>query len=156
MSRKAERGIYLLLVLMGVLYFFAAVQYTIGEATNPGPGLMPQIIGIVIIGLAGYLLVEAWLGRESRQEKPKEEKGPVQERRTPLWATIIMILYTASLDLLGFALGTFLVVFILGKVMGLEGWKKSMVLSIGVVVCAQLLFGFALDVPLPKGAIWGR
>lgn len=156
MSRKAEWVVYLLLILIGALYFLAAVQYPVGEATNPGPGLMPRIIGIVIIGLAGYLLVAAWLGRESQQEKPKEEEGRGQERCTPLWVTIILILYAASLNLLGFALGTFLTVFIVGKVMGLEGWKKSLVLSVGVVVCAQLLFGFALDVPLPKGAIWGR
>lgn len=117
---------------------------------------MPRILGVVFAGLAGYLLVGAGLSHKSRQEKPQGEEGRGQERRTPLWIAIILIVYTATLDLLGFTLGSFLVVFILGKVMGLEGWKKAMLLSIGVVVCAQLLFGFALDVPLPKGAIWGR
>jgi putative tricarboxylic transport membrane protein len=156
MSRKAEWIVYLLLILIGALYFFAAFQYSIGEATNPGPGLMPRIIGIVFVALAGYLLVGDGLGHKSQPEKPKEEQGRGRESHTPLWVTIILIVYTATLNLLGFALGSFLAVFILGKIMGLEGWKKSMVLSIGVIVCAQLLFGFALDVPLPKGAIWGR
>jgi hypothetical protein len=156
MSRKAEWVVYLLLVLIGGFYSFAAFQYPIGEVTSPGPGLMPRILGFVFAGLAGYLLVEAGLRHKTRQEKPKEAEGRGQERRTPLWITLILIVYTATLDLLGFALGSFLVVFVLGKVMGLEGWKKALLLSIGVVVCAQLLFEFALDVPLPKGAIWGR
>lgn len=156
MSRKAEWVVYLLLILIGGLYFFAAFQYPIGEATNPGPGLMPRILGVVFVGLAGYLLVGAGLSHKSRQEKPLEAEGRGQETHTPLWVTIILLVYTATIDLLGFTVGSFLVVFILGKVMGLEGWKKAMVLSIGVVVCAQLLFGFALDVPLPKGVIWGR
>jgi branched-subunit amino acid transport protein AzlD len=156
MSWKAEWGVYLLLILTGILYLLAAVQYPIGDAANPGPGLMPRILGIVIIGLAGYLLAAAWLGRKTQPRKPEGMEDRGQEKRTPLWVTVILIVYTATLNLLGFALGSFLAVFILGKIMGLEGWKKSMVLSIGVIVCAQLLFGFALDVPLPKGAIWGR
>jgi hypothetical protein len=156
MSRKAEWVVYLLLILIGGLYFYAAFQYSLGEATNPGPGLMPRILGVVFVALAGYLLLGARLSHKSHQEMPKEKEGRGQEGNTPLWVTITLIAYTATLNFLGFALGSLLVVFILGKVMGLEGWKKSMVLSMGVVVCAQLLFGFALDVPLPKGAIWGR
>jgi putative tricarboxylic transport membrane protein len=156
MSRKAEWVVYLFLILIGGLYFLAAFQYPVGEMTNPGPGLIPRITGVVFVGLAGYLLVAAALSRKFRQESPKENEGREQERHTPLWVAIILIVYTATIDLLGFTLGSFFAVFILGKVMGLEGWKKSLVLSIGVVVCAQLLFGFALDVPLPQGAIWGR
>ena len=103
MSRKAEWIVYLFLILIGGLYFFAAFQYSIGDATNPGPGLMPRILGFVFVGLAGYLLVGAGLRHKSRQEKPKEAEGRGQERHTPLWITIILIVYSATLDLLGFA-----------------------------------------------------
>lgn len=157
MTRKIEWVFYLLLVVIGALYFYAASQYSVGEATSPGPGMMPRILGVVFVGLAGYLLVRGWLSRKSREdkEKPNTEEAQGKGRNTPLWVTITLVAYTATLDFLGFAMGSFLAVLILGKVMGLEGWIRPIILSIGVAVCTQLLFGYLLDVPLPRGAIFG-
>lgn len=155
MLRKGEQVVYLLLVLIGGVYFFAAFQYSIGEAASPGPGMMPRVLGLVFVGLAAYSLLAARKGHKSEQEKPTAEEGEAKERLAFLKITMTLIAYTATLNFLGFAFGSLLVVFSIGKVMGLEGWKKPLILSIGVVFCAQLLFGFALDVPLPKGTIWG-
>jgi hypothetical protein len=159
MSRKLEWVFSFLLVVIGALYFYAASQYPMGEATSPGPGMMPRILGVVFVGLAGYLLVMGWLSRKSGEdedkEKPNAEEAQGKGRHTPLWVTIILVAYTAAIDFLGYATGSFLVVLILGKVMGLEGWIKPIILSIGVAVCTQLLFGYVLDVPLPIGTIFG-
>jgi hypothetical protein len=67
-----------------------------------------------------------------------------------------LILYVAAMNYLGFALSTFLAIFLNSRFMGLEGWRKPVFLGIGTVVLAQFLFVFALDVPLPVGVIWGR
>ena len=155
MSRKFEWVFYLLLVMTGALYLFAAFQYSVGEAMNPGPGMMPRILGVVFVVMAGCLLVMGWLSHKSQKEKPNKEEAQGEKQYTILWVTMILIAYTAAMDFLGFATGSFLAVLGLGRVMGLEGWIRPIILSIVVAVCAQFLFGFVLDVPLPRGAIFG-
>jgi hypothetical protein len=149
-------GFFAFLTLGGVLYFLAATHYPVGEMTNPGPGLMPRLLGVVLIGLSAYLFVRGWLGRKAKERKPPGEAECRLETKTPLWVMLVLVLYAATLNFFGFPLTTFFVVFAAGKIMGLEGWKTPLLLTICVAACAQLLFGFALDVPLPTGAIWGR
>ena len=156
MPRKAEIGFFAFLTLGGFLYFLASTHYPVGEMTNPGPGLMPRLLGIVLIGLSAYLLVREWLGRKPKEKKTRGEAECRRETKTPLWVVLVLVLYVATLNFFGFPLATFFVVFAAGKIMGLEGWKAPLLFSLCVVACAQLLFGFALDVPLPTGAIWGR
>lgn len=156
MSRKAEIGFSALLTLGGGLYFLAATQYPVGEMTSPGPGLMPRILGIVLIGLSAYLFVKALLARKPRERKQPGEGDCRPGKNTPLWVTLLMVFYTATLNFLGFPLATFLVFFTVGKIMGLEGWKTPLLLTVCVVAGTLLIFGFTLDVPLPKGTIWEK
>jgi putative tricarboxylic transport membrane protein len=154
MSRKAEIGFFAILTLGGSLYFLAATQYPVGEMTSPGPGLMPRILGVVLIGLSVYLFVRALLASKPGERKQPEEADCRPENNTPLWVILVMVLYTATLNFFGFSLATFPVIFTMGKIMGLEGWKTPLLLTVCVVAGAMLVFGFMLDVPLPKGTIW--
>jgi len=159
MGRKADRWAAVVLLLLGLGYFLAATRYPVGEISNPGPGLTPRLLGILFILLSGYLLLMSWLGPQKKTPQPTHEEGEApgcKESVGVTRVTAILIIYVAAMNFLGFALSTFLAIFLSSRLMGLEGWRKPAFLGIGTVVLAQLLFVLALDVPLPVGVIWGR
>ena len=156
MRNKAEAVATLLAAIFGLGYFLAATQYSIGKLDSPGPGLMPRLLGIVFVFLSASLLITNWLGRRSGPPPSPAHEDQSRKLRTPLQVVVILIFYVAALQPFGFALSTFLALFFTARFMGLEGWKKPIILSFGTVALAYLLFVLILDVPLPVGAIWGR
>jgi putative tricarboxylic transport membrane protein len=155
MGNKTEAAVAVILILCGLGYFLAATQYPIGEQDNPGPGLMPRLLGIAFVLLSASLLVTNWLGRRSGPPLSPPHRGESLKLKTPLQVTVILIFYVAALQPLGFALSTFLAIFFTTRFMGLEEWRKPVLLSLGTVALAHLLFVLLLDVPLPVGAVRG-
>jgi hypothetical protein len=155
MRDKAEAMVTLLVIICGLGYFLAATQYSIGKLDSPGPGLMPRLLGIVFVFLSASLLITNWLGRRSGPPPSPAHGDQRRKLRTPLQVTVILIFYVAALQPLGFALSTFLAIFFTARFMGLEGWWKPVIISVGTVGLVHLLFVLLLDVPLPVGAIWG-
>jgi hypothetical protein len=159
MGRKGDRRAAVVLLLLGLGYLLAATQYPIGEISNPGPGFTPRLLGIVFTILSSYLLVKSFIGppKETRQPAHDGEASPGCKEAVQVTKVMTtLILYVAAMNYLGFALSTFLAIFLNSRFMGLEGWRKPVFLGIGTVVLAQFLFVLALDVPLPVGVIWGR
>ena len=156
MRNKAEGIVTLFILICGLGYFLAATQYSIGKLDSPGPGLMPRLLGIAFVLLSASLLVTNWLGRRSGPPPSPAHRERSLNLKTPLQITVILIFYVAALQPLGFALSTFLAIFFTARFMGLEEWRKPVMLSLGAVAFAHLLFVLLLDVPLPAGTIWGR
>jgi len=152
---KAEGIVTLFILICGLGYFLAATQYSIGKLDSPGAGLMPRLLGIAFVLLSASLLVTNWFGRRSEPPPSPAHRERSPKLKTPLQVTVILILYVAAIPPLGFILSTFLAIFFTARFMGLEGWRKPVLLSLGTVAFAHLLFVLLLDVPLPVGALWG-
>jgi len=155
MRNKAEGIVTLFILICGLGYFFAATQYSIGKLDSPGPGLMPRLLGVAFVLLSASLLLTNWLGRKPGPSPPASHREQGFKLKTPLQVTGMLILYVAALQFLGFALSTFLAILFTSRFMGLEGWGKPAILSLGTVALAHLLFVWLLDVPLPSGTVWG-
>jgi hypothetical protein len=154
MSKKAEFFTAIILLLYGSVYLLATTQYSVGRWDDPGPGLLPRMVGFVFIGLSFYLAVTFW-----RQSKAVSARAPASadhglELKAPLQLVGILILYLGALPLLGFSLSTFLAVGFISRRLGLEGWKKPVMLATGTIFFIHILFVRLLDVPLPTGIIW--
>lgn len=156
MRNKAEVGAAIFLTLCGLGYFIAASQYPIGKLDDPGPGLMPRLLGIIFICLSVYLMVTNWAGRRSEPLQSTAQGYKSLELKTPSQVVAVMIFYVSTLQSLGFTLSTSLTILFTARFMGLEGWAKPAILSLSTVGLSLLLFEFILDVPLPVGAIWGK
>ena len=157
MRHREETGVAVLFILLGLGYLWAGSSYSVGEISDPGPGFMPRLAGIVVLILAGYLGISSWIGRRAGPIGPAQKEPAAAQCREfvkPLQVTLILIVYLAVMNFLGFALSTFLAIFFSSRFMGLEGWRKPILLSVCTVVIAHLLFVLALDVPLPAGKIW--
>ena len=154
MGKKSELWMILLFLGFGILYLLAAVRYPMGDCLNPGPGLVPTLLALGFIGLSGYLLLARVMHARRRSQGEIEENG--LGIKTPLQVVLVLAFYLLVLEPLGFIPCTFLAIWVISRIMGLEGWKKPILLSLGAVGAAFFIFSFLLDVPLPIGKVWGR
>lgn len=157
MRKKEEIGVTIFFILIGLVYLLTATQYSVGEISSIGPGFTPRLLGVVFLFLSGYLLVTSLIGRQREGGKKLQadpEPGSKASVQVAL-VTLILVLYVAVMNFIGFALATFLAIFFCSRLMGLEGWRKPTLLSVGTVALALLFFVFFLDIPLPMGEIWG-
>ena len=129
------------------------MRYPIGTFQNPGYGLFPLLIGILLSLLSFVLLLGSILRNHSGKETLSPSGG--QKRRYKVIATVlIMILYALTLDRLGFLFVTFVLLFLLFKAIGQQSIRFSLGVAIGVSFISYLLFKVFLSVPLPEGP-WG-
>jgi putative tricarboxylic transport membrane protein len=133
---------------LGIAVFAAVHGFALGLGTvqRPGPGFFPFWGGLVL-GLLSFLLLIRALG-------PIERLSLSGIR----WWTILLVAgsllgYLLSLEAFGFALVTFLFLFLLFR-LEYAGWLRSAIWSLVATVGAWALFGLWLKSQLPKGP-WG-
>ena len=142
---------------VGIFYLFYSLEYEAGALDDPGPGLFPRIIGLIIICTNVFLLVLS-LRRQAGESKSKPLMPLLKGKHLLSGGMIVgaVILYLLVLDEVGFLLASPLLVFFLAWVMGGARWMANLIL--GVVASAFLywLFWVIMRVPIPRGSLWVR
>jgi len=119
-----------------------------GSTKQPGPGFFPALVGL--FGLVfGILLIIHYLVQKSLDgERKIFEKG--QKGRFVAMVAIFCG-WLISLPWLGFIIATFFATLAFAKIMGLEGWLRPVLLSLGGAVFIYLLFDIWFYSDLPRG-----
>jgi len=128
-----------------------ARKLPIGTWSNPGPGFWPLGAGLFLAGLSIPVFLKSLLSKTS------EEKAPWYPLHT--WKRIVAVLlalliYAATMDSLGFLLGTFLLLIFLFRVAEPQRWTVALGASALISLAAYGLFEKWLRTQLPTG-IWG-
>lgn len=144
---KQERwtGIFLLLLGIAVMYY-AIVDLKTGTITRPGPGLFPFISGG---GIA--LLSTVWIFTNLKKMQLVEPLWQKGELRTPMSAVILITVYAALLDPLGYIFSTVFFLVAWQVIIEREKWLKTALITIIGTAAMYLLFSYLLSVPLPEG-----
>lgn len=138
------RGFALVLTTIGVLAALEAWRaMPLGTADEPGPGLMPLGLALLLAGLA--------LAAAASRDWPRP--APLARART-LAAAAVIAAWPLALPRLGFALTTGLGLLLLGRVVDETSWTRLAVFAAATSAGAVLLFRVLLRVPLPPGP-WG-
>lgn len=146
MTKQERRaGIFLLLLGIAVMYY-AIVDLKIGTITQPGPGLFPFISGG---GIA--ILCTIWILTNLKAMQKVEPLWQKGELRTPVFAVVIITVYTVLLDQLGYALSTALFFVAWQVIIEREKWLKTALVTVIGTLAMYLLFSYLLSVPLPEG-----
>jgi putative tricarboxylic transport membrane protein len=132
---------------LSVSYFAGALSYSIGTLAQPGPGLYPLLVGVLLI-LASVGVFTSTLLRPSIKsiEFPKG-RGLWQL----LFITAVMIVYAVALPYIGHLLAAAIVVFGVLQAMGLRQWYLKIGLTVALSLGSFYLFDILLKVPLPRG-----
>jgi hypothetical protein len=159
--KELTSGIILALVAGG--YLLANAGHALDSLANPGPGVFPLAVGLLLAILAGWQVARAGgrlmavprdpgvrLGVDARQGWGQSTKN----ERAPFCMVATLALYLIVLGRLGFLSSTFVLVIICSKLMGSRGWGRPIALAFGIVLASYVLFSIWLKVPLPTGYLF--
>ncbi|WP_336203983.1 tripartite tricarboxylate transporter TctB family protein [Nonomuraea sp. LPB2021202275-12-8] len=132
------------LVALAVGVFGAIGSYALGlgRLTQPGPGLWPFAISVVIIVLSAVLVVTG-RGLEDAERFSKASLLTTV-------GVVTLVLLAALLPVIGFEIPSLLLVFVWLRWLGKESWRSSIVISVATVAAFYVLFVVLLQIPLPR------
>lgn len=155
---RCTGDVSLSLFWIGLGLFFLWFARDIPQASftsegDPGPRAFPQWLGLALVIGGIWEMIRQRLGQEAASERTNDE-DPRSLR--PLNALIVLVavgLYIPALPWIGFCIATLILVTTLLRFLGSRWWLSATV-ALSLLVLIQLLFGYALNVPLPTNH-WG-
>jgi putative tricarboxylic transport membrane protein len=139
----------ILWLIIGVGLVFGSVELELGSIQSPGPGFMPFMTGCVL-ALMGFLLAV----KEIRRNPGGQGDQGISLRKfwpRGLSSLLTALLYGVFIKDLGFLLSTFLLIFVLLKILGSRKWLSPFLISILTTVGSYLLFSVWLRIRFPAG-----
>lgn len=134
-------------LLVGLYGMWAAWGYGVGQLNDPGPGLWPFIVSLVISITAGILAVidhpgqyESW-GRGSLK----------------IFGGLVSLgVFILMFEAIGFLLPALAMLLIWLRLLGDETWRWTLPLAVIGAVAMYMIFDVALGVPFPDDLIVDR
>jgi len=132
---------------VGVFFAVGGIMLKPGTLRNPGPGLLPLIMSLLLISFSLFILARGLIGPEGVL------KGIQWKGQAGVVASVF--LYGLLLDLLGFLLSTFTLMFVLYGLLfeGKNRWPRVFFYAAATALAGWLVFSVALKVPFPKGQL---
>lgn len=144
-----EKLVNLGLFLLSAFYLgYSLSHYQLGKIRMPKEGFMPMIVGVGATLISAYLTVQSFM-----------DKGDAQNVKFNIsWKKFFLLVgislaYALLLNTIGYTVCSFLFLFAVLKIAGVEGWKKPLIISVIAAVAFWLIFKVALGVMLPTGFI---
>jgi hypothetical protein len=131
----------LLVVALGAAALVGSLSLGAGSAGNPGSGTWPMILSLLLVVLGVALAATA----RSTDDTERFSRAS--------WLVLAglatMVVFVAVIEVIGFEIPAGLLAFVWLRFLGGEGWRTSVVTSVGVVIAFYLVFVAALSVPIP-------
>ncbi len=140
-----DAGFAVAMALVGVVVMIASWRTGFGSLSEPDAGAFPFFSGLTVFAGAAAVAARAFVAPESGGA----DDIHVGAKLLGLIAT--MCGWIVLLPVTGFVLATFLVVPVLSKLLGLEGWAKPIGLGFAAAVMVYVLFQRLLFIDLPTG-----
>ncbi|GGG68562.1 hypothetical protein GCM10011374_36150 [Kocuria dechangensis] len=128
-------------LVLGVFGVFVSFGLGVGSLSAPGAGLWPLVISLFMITASATALLKA------KQDDDVEafDRGIL----TVGLSVASLLAYASLLPLIGFEIPTLLLLFFWIKVLGKEGWRSAVTVSVVATAAVYALFILLLSVPLP-------
>jgi putative tricarboxylic transport membrane protein len=167
-ARLPEHSAQAALIALGIGVAVESVSLGFWTRLGPGPGLLPLLLGVTLVGLAAIWAVQSLLA--ARAATARDDSARVDSAQDdgaePLdlryIAVVIgsLIALAALLDLIGFQIAMALFLLLHLRWIGRRGWLLSIGLALAGSVGTFVLFDRVLQVPLPLSALpllsdWG-
>jgi putative tricarboxylic transport membrane protein len=155
MIEKGNLIVALALQVFGVIISIYSHQIGLQNLADPGPGLYPFLLGILLFFLSFPLAIGSLKTlRSFKNKRKKETNGEYRANfKKLLIPTAYMIGYFLFFDLLGFLIASFLFLFGLFLFGYPRQWVMACLFSAVVVCLSYLVFYILLQVPFPAGLL---
>lgn len=131
----------LVALAVGVGGAILAYGYGLGSLHQPGPGLWPFVISVMIAALSLTLLVA---GRHLT-----DSEAFTRSSLLPFVGAITFLGLGALMPTIGFEIPSLLLCVIWLRFLGGESWRSTILVSIATVAAFYFLFLYGLRIPLP-------
>jgi putative tricarboxylic transport membrane protein len=140
-----------------VLSFFLIIfsyREGLGRMAKPGPGLAPFLMGVLLLLFsflnAYFEIVARRSAKSAGSDKPSGEQGGTNLKKIGM-VFISLFLYALLLDILGFIICTFLLLFVMFCGLGVKKLSAGLTSAISSLVC-YFLFTY-LGMRFPPGIL---
>jgi putative tricarboxylic transport membrane protein len=147
-----DRAASLLFLCSGIYGFYYSVQLPMGRWNEPGPGIFPFILSILLLIFGAVWFIRG-KGR-AKKEGEEENAGAyafIKNLATPLKIVALTGLFILAFNRVGYLITSSLYLFILLLWVSRYRVVVSAVLGIAIGVGSWYFFSRILVVPLPQG-----
>jgi putative tricarboxylic transport membrane protein len=146
-DQKGDLIISGILCALGIFVILQARAMPYGEATVPGPGFLPMILGVLLLGVSLILGIKALLYRGNT--------ACVQlGHRSMVSILVALVLLAGLLERAGFLPVMTLFVFLSLKTLSRLKWWMCLLWGLLAAFAAYGFFSLLLGIPLPSGTWW--
>jgi len=125
---------------IGLVTMWASVKLSLGELANPGAGLWPFLIGIVLTGSCAFFLL-------TRDDGAAE---PFSRKATYVAAGVLSLAgFVSAFEAMGFVIPCVVLLVLWLRFLGGEPWRLSIVIAALGTVVFYLVFVVVLSIPVP-------
>jgi len=139
-------------VALSLFVMFGSCKLGLGTFKNAGSGLMPFLLGIILLLVSVLFAVKSFIEVQTRKAIALD----IVSDGVKLWKVALvsgsLIAYALLLEKLGFQVSTLLLLLILFRTAGSRKWKFILAASILTMIVTYLIFSF-LGVRFPKGML---
>ena len=136
-------------LFLGAGYLGMSFQLPFGRIDQPGAGLFPVIVGVVMMFASLTTMWEGW-----RLGKAKQVEFPAGVDRKRLLSLIGLLFgYFLALPWLGYITSTTLFFILVMRVLSNLGWPRIVAYSLAMTLALYVVFLFLLKVPMPRGML---
>lgn len=128
-------------LVVGTAGAVLAYGYGLGSLSQPGPGLWPFVVSIVIASLSSALLL---VGRRLADAEAFS-RSSVQ----PAIGVVTFVVLAVLLPVIGFEIPALALCVVWLRFLGHESWRNTVVISVLTTAAFYLLFLYGLGIPLP-------
>ena len=126
---------------IGVAGVVGSLALGVGTPGTPGPGTWPLLASAALVVLAVVLAATA----RTTHDAERFTRSTWQV----VFGLLTMVVFVAVIGVIGFEIPAVVLTFVWLRFLGREGWRLSIVVSVGVVVAFYLIFVVALSVRIP-------
>jgi len=132
---------------LSIFMMVLSIRLGLGKSHNPGPGFMPFLLGLLLILISSYLFLNSIVKKENGDRRIKDKQGQINFIKIGLVSASLFV-YALVLDRLGYLIGTFLLLTILFRSVGLKRWTSLLIISALTVLITYFVFtSFGLRFP---------
>ena len=142
-------------LVIGVLVLWGSMSLaTSGGYAQVGPGVVPRIVGGVIVLLGALLLREAFTGGFRGVDEAAEEHLPM-DWQAFAWVTAGIIGYGLLIEHAGFIIASTLLFTLVARGFYSRRWLLNAAVGLALAAVVFAIFNYGLGLTLPAGVLKG-
>ena len=140
-----------LIAIIGIILLGAALQYSFGDLSSPGPALFPALASGLMVVLGGWVATQAWLGVRGQAipfEMPRPSlRGLLYQARPIIFISLSILVFCAFIERLGLIIAIFCSVCVAKYAESPVRPVEAIALGAGLSVVGVVVFVYLLNLP---------